>query len=360
MKTLEIIIHRWQIRTSVKLRSSIYQSLIFANQAGAKLEDAVRDIYLQNKQSRPNHPVTIALEDWLKGLRKEYSFSDIIKGWIPDNELMLIHSAGTDLTKALKQCLEQMEIKQTVKGIILKGTVIPAVLFTIITAIALVFAYELIPSLTQNIPKNAQFIGIGGAVESVANFVRNWIIFIIIAIITFSIWVIYSLPRWTGKSRGYVDRVGPWGIYSALTGVSWIQGLNSLLVHGIKLEDAVQSLNSRGTPWLKERGKIILKNLHKNHSFGKALENSPYIFPDRDVINDLAIASKYQGLEEALELVAKKWSKEIVKSLNTKFLIINIALTVFVVAMIIFFALGMFDLLDQSQKIMKYGAGGIG
>jgi len=353
LQEIDYALARWQFRSNMNLRRKLYRKLASLIGNGIRLRDAIYDLHMRQKESKgAKDPIAIGLGEWEFALRSSKSVSEATKGWIPEDERMLLSAGESNIRKALMSCIEIMEAKMTMNKMLL-GLFKPALAFSIVILIALVFGYVMIPTFMELAPRGAQFTGLAGAVATASMFVKDWLLSILVVLIILIILMIWSLHRWTGSLRAKVDGIGPWGMYRTLQGVAWLISLSSLINNGEKLFDAIQKIGADGSPWLKERTLVILSNLKQTKELDEALKDSPYTFPQKEILDDIGIFAKSSGFDEALQIVAKEWLSEAQESLAAKLAVITAIANIAVILSTIFFGSGMFEMIMQMQNLMK-------
>ena len=86
--------------------------------------------------------------------------------------------------------------------------------------------------------------------------------------------LIYSLPRWTGPVRRYLDRYPPWVLYRDFSGAMLIVSLSTLMRSGVSLRSSLERALRYSSPWLSWHVKEILLRLSRPNSstFGDAFQ----------------------------------------------------------------------------------------
>lgn len=135
----------------------------------------------------------------------------------------------------------------------------------------------------------------------------NWWFPILIFVIIFGIvWVAWAMPNYNGRFRKRLDNFPPFSMYKLMIGCSFLLSLTSLMKARTNQVTALETIRKFAKPYLKFRINKILEHTGKN--LGEALIVTKLDFPDKDVINELSMASDQGVLTEALP--------EIVDTLN--------------------------------------------
>ncbi len=344
---------KWQFKSDLKNRKKLYRKLATFLKNGARLDVALEDMLKRYQRENPKHPFAVCLESWLLTLRRGKSFSEAITGWVPDDEKMFLKAGEDDIQKAFTTVTELLTANEMMAKTLKKGFIVPVIFLTIAVALMLFYAYVLIPTFLESAPKGAVFTGMAGAVQSTTAFVRDWLVLILAVLLGIIALIFYSLPRWTGKLRIVCDKFFPWKIYRIKQGLGWLLALSALTSQGYKTFDAMTLLSEGANPWLKQRLDAVIQNQKNKMDFGAALIETPYQFPDQDILDDIAVYSQDGDFDKALEIVANEWIKESQESLELMFKIFGFFSLIAMLSTLAFLALGMMAIPAQITTIMK-------
>lgn len=320
---------------------------------GKRLDIVIDDMHKRYSRKNPKNQFAVGLRNWSLSLRSAKTFSEAIKGWVPDDEQMFIRAGEGDLAKALTTITELLESKSEMSRILLVGFLMPAVFLVIAIALMLFYSYSLIPAFLDTAPEGAVFTGMAGAVQTTTYFVKDWLLLILGVVVTTIVLIYYSLPRWTGKLRIVCDRFFPWKVYRIQQGISWLLSLSALTNQGYKTYDAMNLLQEGANPWLKQRLNAVIQNQKNKMDFGESLINTPYDFPDQEILDDIAIYSQDGDFDTALEIVAKDWTKESQQALAAMFKVFGFISLIVMLSTLAFLASGMMAIPAQITDLMK-------
>lgn len=299
-------------------------------------------------------PTTVALGYWSQSIQGGRRFSDAINGWASTEEMMII-SAGEQsgkIEQALQSCCRFMEAKKEISGAVIGGLLYPAVLIMMAIGVLIMFSYKIIPAFTDVAP-NAKWTGQAALMVDLADWTKNWIVYVICAMILSVIAFFWSLPRMDGKFRIVLDRHAPYSIYRVMQGSSWLISFSALIEAGTRMEDALQQIARYGSPWMKNRMQAILRNMRGGYQLGDALARTRNGFPDVEIIDDLGVYASLSGFDAALAMLGKEWIEESVKVIKERMKIVFAAAILFMGTIIAFMVSGLFAMQIQMSNAMK-------
>jgi len=299
-------------------------------------------------------PTTVALGNWAMAIQGGRRFSDAVNGWVSTEEVMII-SAGEQsgkIEQALHSCCKFMEAKKEISGAVIGGLLYPAVLVMMAIGVMIMFSYKIIPAFTDVAP-NAKWTGQAAMMVDLAEWTKNWIIYVIVFGVMSVLAFFWSLPRMDGKLRVTLDRYAPYSIYRIMQGSSWLISFAALIEAGTRMEDALQQISRYGSPWMKNRMQAILRNMRAGHNLGDALARTKNGFPDVEIIDDLGVYASLSGFDSALAMLGKEWIEESVKVIKERMKVVFAAAILFMGAVIAFMVSGLFAMQIQMSNAMK-------
>lgn len=111
--------------------------------------------------------------------------------------------------------------------------------------------------------------------------------------------VLFSLPRWTSRSRLAVEGILPWSLYRIWQGSSFLLSVAALMNAGVKMDEvSLGKLGKNADPYLAQRIKAIRRGIVLGANLGDALHQTGLVFPDREIIADLRIYAQLRGFDK--------------------------------------------------------------
>lgn len=304
------------------------------------------------------HQMTIALRDWSKKLSNGASLSEAITGWVSTDERMLLMGGeqSGQLEISLVASARVMEAKSKIKGAILGGTLYPVFLLLIGFGSLALFSYQIVPAFTSAVQGKDPWTGIARSLVELSSFVQSYLIFMIIALAVIFIIFFASLSRWTrrlGGVRIVLDRYAPYSIYRVVQGSSWLLSFAAMIESGMRIEMALMELEKHASPWLKDRIKACLRGMRAGEDIGSSLAKSGYEFPDREIIDDMAVYASLSGFDEALKIIGNEWLDEGISVVQKQMKSVFVVGIIVVGALLAFMIGGMFAMQIQMTNSLR-------
>lgn len=355
MNEFELKFARMMFKRDHAGRRRLWQKIGKKIANGVPILNTIESLSMQRiKAGQSKHATTIALIEWAKAIQSGKRFSDAIDKWVTPEESMII-SAGEQsgrIEAALESSCRIMESKKQIRGAIIGGVGYPFVLILMTIGVLLMFSYKIIPSFVQAAPK-AVWTGHAGLMVATADFTRDWIIPMIAVSVSLIALFFYTLPTFDGKLRIVLDRYPPYSLYRVMNGASWLISFSALIEAGVRIEDALEQLARRGSPWLKRRMLLTLRGMRSGETLGDSLMKTRTGFPDDEIIDDIGVYAALSGFDNALSTMGREWITESVVVIQGKMRILFTVSIVMMAGTTIFMVSGLFAILHQLSSALK-------
>ncbi|MBE0469821.1 MAG: type II secretion system F family protein [Methyloprofundus sp.] len=344
-------VNQWRFQRNVKARKRLYSKLSKMLANSVPVKEALIDLKTRRvEQFGRTDLQSIAISDWVSRTGSGENFAKSLTGWVPPDEQNII--AGGEQSGRVAETLDNLvgilNAKTKIKSTIVKALTYPTLIISIIVVVLAAFGGFMMP-MYQEIAPGIHWVGLAKSVSNVTGFFADYILWIFVAIICFSIAFSLSLNRWVDGLRVKLDHFGPWAIFSMLQGVSWLIAFSSLIQAGVTVKDALKQTSLYASPWLKTRIDAISRRLG-DYNLGEAMSKAGYDFPSREIINDLSTYSKYSGFDQALKSLADDWLEESIETVSSKVSQLNLVGMLVGAGVIAFMALGMYSMNGQMQQ----------
>lgn len=288
-------------------------------------QEAVRQ--LRDRYVARKHPLAGLFSAVLSEAHKGRSFDRAFAPWIPHEEQMLIRGGveGGSLQNALMDCADLIQARSKIVGSVIGALAYPIFTLCLFFGLILIMAFGVMPELVQ-ISNPEKWTGAAGLLYKFTSFVASPLGFVCLLLVpALTILVLVTLPTWTGKIRLYVENIPPWSIYRLLVGSSWLYTLATMLRAGIPLDTILKDMLDSGviSPWLAERVRTIRLRLRSGGSFGSVLLHLNMNFPDKELVEDLAVFATLPNFETNLYEFAKEQLDEGVTRIDKAAKILN-------------------------------------
>ena len=318
--------------------------------------DSMRERRIANGSDA--EPETLALTAWSDAMRNGARLSRAMQDWVTVEEMMLI-SAGEQsgtLESSLRSAANVMGARKRIASAVYAGLAYPVFLVFLAIGILFLFAFKIVPAFTS-VLHGANWHGMAAAMVGLSGFAHNWLWLVLPLIIVFIVLFFLSLPRFDGPLRVVLDRYAPYSIYRIMQGSTWLIALSAMIEAGMRIEVALEQLASNASPWLKQRINSCLTGMRTGRSMGDALARTGYDFPDREIIDDLAVYSALSGFEEALLMLGREWLEESIEQIESRMKLV-FGVSLFIVGILIAFLVsGMIAMELQISEVMQQAQG---
>jgi type II secretory pathway component PulF len=159
--------------------------------------------------------------------------------------------------------------------------------------------------------------------------------YITVFTVIFVIVAIYSMPRYTGFFRKYLDMIPPWNIYRSMQSASFLLTISSFLEAGLNIEVAIPEIMDISSPWLKSHLDKMLINIRQTVPPGEAL-NTGLISTEQAAILQAygKVTSFSVGIQRAAKEVVEKTLSQVSIASNTLrvggMLLVGVSMIIFI------------------------------
>lgn len=286
-----------KFRFGLKARINIYKKLKKYTESGFPVFESLLKFKNRFDKSKDYRGRIIAI--WLEDMTHGSSFSEAIRGWVPDSELNLISAGeeGKGVEKGLGEAIKFSESSQKIKNTIISGATYPVVLFIIVIAFIAMFSIKLAPTYLSLLPVE-NWPDMGRWFYFLSKGIVDYWYILLIGVIALSILITMTIPTWTGEVRKYFDKAPPWSVYKVYQGSAFLISLASLMESGTPINDALKRMKKISSPWLEEYLEKMISNLRKGgRNFGEHLDVG---LLDKETAGDVIDYSELGSFEEAV------------------------------------------------------------
>ena len=337
------------IQFSNKERLKLYRKIASLMRNRFSLMDALDMLHdgASNGGKNNGEPMAIAIAAWGKGLNNCKTFSEVLKGWAPDRErLMLSVGDVSDLEGALMNLIKVTEGTTKMIRPIVGAITYPAFLMMMCVLIIYAIGVYMVPPMIDAAP-NVRWHGLAKNLVDLSAWIKdNWLIAFSVLPIVMGV-IYFTISIWTGMIRAVFDNMPPWSLYKVFVGISWLLAMAALVKGGTPVSTAMRALRRDATRYLKERIDKTLIFINNGDNLGQALAKTGLNFPDKEVVNDLKIYSELDNFEEALDNMANECLEESVIMIEEKAGILNMVALLAVGGVIAWAVMGTFEMQDQ-------------
>lgn len=302
----------------------------------------------------PNEPFAIVMREWQKNLERGLSFSDTTRGWLPDEETLLVTSGNiSNLVVALENTVRVVESEGRIRRAVRNAVAYPLFLLVLTFGIVVMVGLYLVPPLVEVAGHDVIWRGAARGLINMSNFtVEYWYIFtVVFGVLIFTVWL--SLENWSGRLRAIFDHLPPWSIYKIHISVGWLMSLSSMISAGITMPDAMRMLADNASRYLRS---ILDETLHyvaNGDNLGVALSRTERDFPNKEIIGDLMIYADMVDFDKNISSIANDYLDESVRKMESLSNVLNGLGIMLVSAIIAWVVLGTFQMQDQITAVLS-------
>jgi len=345
---------RSQFTASVRLR--LYRKIAKMLSSGLPLLRILEDLRRRASDDgrRPDDPLAIVLDDCRRMVQNGHLLSDGLAWWVPRTEQMIImagEQAGR-LETTLLAVVEVVQASRRIRSVIASGLAYPLMVLSLAMAYLWLFGTRVVPEFAR-LSDPERWRGSARSLYVMSVWVQQWMLPGVLALVALFVVLWLSLPRWRGNVRVVVDRFAPYSIYRLIAGGGFLMAFAALQGAGVTVEKSLLRLSGLAQPWLRERLDGALLGVRSGLNCGEALRNAGYLFPSREVIDDLCVYAEHKGFSEALRLLAVEWMDEGVETITARMKMLN-GVSILLLALVIgWIVIGFFGIQQEIALVAR-------
>ncbi|MBP3340246.1 MAG: type II secretion system F family protein [Alphaproteobacteria bacterium] len=350
MNKLELLYAKWMFRSNTEKRMAICRKLASLLRNDFTLIDALERLEkIESKNgTKPNEPFAIVMREWQKNLERGMSFSDATRGWVPQDETLLVTSGNlSNLVVALENVGRVVDGTQRIRRAMTTAIAYPMFLLALTFGIIIMVGLYLVPPLAEVATGDIIWRGAARSLIWLSDFsIKYWYFFVVgFASAVAIIWI--SLANWSGRLRVIFDKLPPWNVYKIQVSVGWLMSLGAMVSAGVTIPDAMRMLADNANRYLRRILDSALHFIANGDNLGVAMSRTKSNFPDSEIIGDLTIYADMNGFVENLYHVANDYLNESVRKMEKMSNLMNSLGILLVSAIIAWVVLGTFQMQDQ-------------
>ena len=259
-----------------------------------------------NNGKNPNEPFAIVMREWQKNLERGMSFSDTTRGWLPDEETLLVTSGNiSNLVVALENTTRVIESARRIRSAVRSAVAYPLFLLILTFGIIVMVGLYLVPPLVEVAGSDVIWRGAARGLIGMSDFtIKYWYMFVVgFLILVFVVGL--SLNNWSGRLRAKFDKLPPWNIYKIHISVGWLMSLSSMISAGITMPDAIRMLADNASRYLRSILEEVLHYIANGDNLGVALARAGRDFPNKEIIGDLMIYADMTDFDKNITSLIK-------------------------------------------------------
>ncbi|SEG30543.1 type II secretion system F family protein [Billgrantia desiderata] len=282
-------------------------------------------------------------------------FDEVLSDWLPAQEAMMLQT-GVKTGRLDIACEEASNImlrSRKIRTTIFSGLIGPFLMIQVSIGVMIIMG-GMMSSAIAPLMGDARAGGATGLMFSLGGWLRDWLLWLELAIFGAIAGIFWMLPRWTGRLRDRFDLYPPFSLYRILYGGTFIISLTSMQRTGYLPYRALQEMSRSASPWLKQRLEDARKGLARGDALGVSLDNAGHNFPDPFAISYIKVLDEQEGFEDSLEEFGRQWIEDSIETVKAVAKIMNIVGLLVVAAMIFLLARGIMGISQELMQIYQF------
>jgi type II secretory pathway component PulF len=288
---------------STKARTGLYKKISVFLDEGVSLDKILLNLSTEYGKLGDFNPRAIMLGEWYEDISNGMQLSVAMSKWIPPSEFMLIQAGESSgqLAGGFRNATIATEAAGTMKGAIVGAIAYPMVLMVLLFFIVYIFSTKAVPKLVA-VKDPETWPGASQSLYHLAQFVEHkwWVV--ILLIISFIIFAIWSCKNMTGPIRKYFDMAPPWSIYKTFQSSVFLISVSAMMKTGKPIVESISDLMDMSPPYVSWHLKKILNNFDKGRHVGESMNTG---FLDRETGIDIKIFGSSESVEDSMDSIGR-------------------------------------------------------
>lgn len=329
-----------------KRRMMMYRMLekMTGEPASLQINEAIEELRALELKKNLKTRVWYVYDDIMEQMRNsDADFANALSRYVPQQDTMIIAaSEQDDITLGFNTVIENNKKTTEMKKTFTSALSYPILMVCVLLALLYFFSVKIIPEFVDNVPQGTPLSASSEFLVVIANNFNYWFSILVISLIILALFVIWALPNFTNKYRKYLENIAPFNMYRIMVGCGFLFALNSLSKAGFMQIDALEQMVKLAKPYLRYRIDIIMDKMADGMDIGQALIESKLDFPDKQMVLELAIQTKYSE-DDSLEILSNNLAEDGLEAIRKQAQFLKFAITVIVFGSIGFLYLAIYQ-----------------
>lgn len=356
MTKMELFYAKMVCRFSTEKRIGIWRKVISLLKNDFTLVNALNRIQMIESRGglKPNEPFAICMREWEKNLERGMSFSETTRGWIPNDETLLLTSGNvSSLVVALENLVHIIDANKRIGRAVFGAVAYPLLLLVLVFVIIIMVGIYLVPPLSQVAGTGMVWRGAASSLIWLSNIAGKYWQFLAVGFVVLFGLIWSSISVWSGRIRTIFDSLPPWNIYKVRMSVGWMMSLSALVASGVTIPDAMRMLADNSNPYLRNILEKTLRYIANGDNLGDALHNTGTNFPNSELIGDLTIYADMNDFDKNLNQISNDYLENSVKRIESLSDTLNTVGVLLISVVIAWVVLGTFQMQDQITSALS-------
>lgn len=225
------------------------------------------------------------------------SFADALSDLVPLEERLLIGAGeqSGNLAGGIDHAIKVKSAFEKMKDAVREATLLPLLQALGVIATSVAFGIQLWPDLLSTFPIEYFADWAKPGIYMDLWLAKNWPLLALIILFAGVYYV--SLPRWTGRSRQFFDRLPPWSSYRDQTAIVVLTSLAGYLANGLVITDACKLIRDRAPPYMRWHMNRIIPAIEAQENALEAFYTGLF---SRAILDRLQDARRTRDLETTI------------------------------------------------------------
>lgn len=298
----------------LKVRADIYENLAAQlTSAGSRRVETLPEVFAAwaKRDTARGLSVATVYHAIEQRLRKGRTFSQAIKGFVPEDEAMLIDAgeASGRLAEAFLAALRSQSAKEEMRGAMAGAMAQPIFNFLGLIVSSVALGKMLWPDLMATFAEKYWPAWCLPMIHFDLWIANNWFVLSLVVLLLPLYYM--TLPAWTGRSRQFFDRIPPWSLYRDRNASSLLVIFAGLIRAGMTVDEAIKRISKTATPYMKWHLAQMSRRMkvHGNDPI-KTFQTGLFSQPILDRLGD---SLRTRSPDEALSMMGEKSLAAILK-----------------------------------------------
>lgn len=324
---------------SYKKRMAMYRMLekMTGEPATLQINEAIEELRSLELKKDLKSRMWYVYDDVMEQMRSsDADFAKALSRYVPQQDTMIIAaSEQDDITVGFSTVIENNKKTSEMRKAFTGALAYPLLMVCVLLILLYYFSVKVIPQFVQNIPNGVVLSSTSEILIVVANKFNYWFSTLIMIIIGLSVFILWALPNFINSYRKYLEDMPPFNMYRIMVGCGFLFALNSLGRAGFMQIDALEQMIKLAKPYLRYRIEVIMDKMADGMDIGQALIDSNLNFPDKQMVIELAIQTKYSE-DDSLEVLSSTLAEDGLEVIKRQAQILKYAITLVVFGTIAF------------------------
>jgi type II secretory pathway component PulF len=339
-----------KIQFGAKKRSMMYQKVASFSKQGVPIFDTIR-LFEKAYSQKKGDARGLILRAWLTSMGQGFTFSESLKGFAPDAEIMLI-SAGessNDIEGGMKKAVFITESVRRIHSTLLSGLSYSVTLILTLMGMIVMFSLKIIPQVVEAMPIPVdQWPPLSQKLYWLSLFVKEYGIGCLVGCIVFLIVSIQTLGIFRGKIRRYCDYLPPWSVYKTLQGSVFLITLSSMMAAGIPMNTGMLRIKELVSEYVGDYIEKMMELMKMGAQNGEALDVG---LLDYDTALDVKLLGKTADFQSALMMLGQQSVEDAVNRISVITKGVSTGVLFLIAGFVIFVYSGFFALTQALSDI---------